>query len=333
MTTREPIKILNGKFYKRLNKDSGYIPEFKDFVEFSKQLVKVESHNDIAYVFLKEYTEMKNMSLRGKLMFCHLYCLTYNPYFAIYLYEKYGDDVTWKQVKEDPASKSRAIKIGSYRRGVGMIGLSQAVSDVEAFLSDSNVVEYFTGSLTDNPEDNYKTLQKVCGDIPHNGLWAVHKHIDLLKNVAGLNIEFTDWMAKGRKFGGSQFFYDLSFQKTHEKVKPLINNKDFITNLEEWAKVVTEILQEEMPEIRVGLDVSETFACGFNAWYRGKYYLGGDIDKNLSFVLGAKGYCEKTDKIYYELRKRTMPNDQLGEVHGWKTRPHMVSLMEMEVQR
>lgn len=309
------------KRLKELNASKGYVPTVKDFIEFSRALIYAEGCTDIVYTFLNNYINvMKKANLRGKLMFIHIYHLTYNPSFAIYLFEKYGNAMTWDDIANDIVVRDKKMKIGKYRRGVRMMGLPSAVKTIRDFLNGVDVEEYFLKGLTQDPKENYSILKKRVSAIPQNGLWATHKHIDLLRNVVGINVEFTDWMAKDRRFGGKQFYLDLILERTDMRLrKEYKETKIFIDGVEDFAVKVTELLNESnVSDTHLTLDQSETLACGFHAFYNGKYYLCEDISENYKYYLDSKGVCEKTDAIFLELRKMTFQPEQLEEYTGVK---------------
>jgi hypothetical protein len=136
--------------------------------------------------------------------------------------------------------------------------------------------------------------------LPHGGPWSSYKFADLLAHVHGQPITANDLGIGG---GG-------------ETAGP-IPGMTLVTG-SDWRRCSRDVgLQRELlGEARhrgvgfSGLDQLETSLCDYNSLVRGRYYLGHDIDQQMSAL-------ERAGSPALWEARAVFPDAYRGELHDW----------------
>lgn len=289
-----------------------YTPNDADFIEFSRQIWESKDYDPV-YDILKAYFELNNFNDYQKLFGIHLYVTIYNTYWTLYLLEKYKNNLTWDAILNDHAVINKELKFGSDRRGIRAIGLSKVIPMYQEFFGDVSLEDYFINWMTEDGVKNYECLKKLILAIPQNGSWATYKHIDVLNNSGGYNIDCNDWWVKGRAFGGKQLVVDWKHGREFRLGKNLQESPEIIAEINDFADYWTARFKQEI-DPNITYDVSETMACKYHATYGGTYYAGHDMDKMYEELTHSGD--TKVINLILELRKQCFKQKDLVELCG-----------------
>lgn len=252
---------------------------FKDFVEFSAQQI-VTGDIDPAYPVIKNYLKFINSGYTSSVDFLLVYVAFYNL--------KTADEFFNGQIKD--VSK---VKTGIERRGFR--GNKLVLEHLESFDRTNIFRVVKDGTWSEIQEEYEKGF--------YTGSWSSYKFADLCKNVLERDIDAPDLGLGGKgKFAGP------------------IPGLSLLTG-KHWNQCATDmVLQKRFynkcllstPGVKFrGLEELETCLCDFNSMYKGHYYSGNDIDKQMEDLEGA------SDALW-EARRRSFKIHLLGEVKGWK---------------
>lgn len=295
---------------------NGYKPNLEDFYEYSKQSL-YSLDNDPVYPVLKEYFDSNNYTLEERLFGTNLYVTLYNTAWTIYLLEKYRGHFSMRTIGNDDTIKNRIFKYGSDRRGLSWKNQIDLYQQLAEFWDDKNYVDFFTGQLGSNEQENFEKLWKITMAIPNNGMWAAYKLCDMLLNVCGLPIEFTDFRTKNRAYGGKSMAWDIISETTGNKVgKTVKETSEVIAQIEEFLE--NAYLHLNSIDKRFTRDVVETTACNYHAVYRNSYYAGADIDEMYEQLhkLQKSRLADKVVKDILTIRSQVFDKKMLREHTG-----------------
>lgn len=142
-------------------------------------------------------------------------------------------------------------------------------------------------------------IERLCG-VRGNGRWAAYKTAELAQKVLGVPIIASDaghaYSTGPRK--GLALLQDIPGDNSPESIAILDNMTD---QLARWLP------ERDIAQV-------ETSLCDFHSAFRGRYYIGKDIDEQLHHLLAVP-----SDFTPLALRARQLafPNQYLGEEHGW----------------
>jgi len=148
---------------------------------------------------------------------------------------------------------------------------------------------------------DWPVLNHHLMSLPGNGRWAAYKAAEMCQKVLGAPTRATDAghaYSSGPRKGLDLLVNGLPTGNTPDAVRYL----DAITD---W--LAERIGEEDIAQV-------ETSLCDFHSLARGNYYLGHDIDAHLAQVLRAEAPDRKP---LMKARLAALPQDYLGECHGW----------------
>ncbi len=263
---------------------------FQDFIIFSNKQI-YSRDIDPAYPVLKQVHKFRNMSKNEAIWHTLLYIAWYNLG---------SSEIVWKEYPQSRIiDKKFILKTGIERRGFR--GNNKGVETLNWIIKNNPDLEKWLNVFLDKRgkygwELMYKEFQK----IPNCGTWAAYKWCDLCKNVLGYDITAPDIGLGGRG----------------EKAGPisglsLLINRDLkfcAENIEVQENLFQFCLQSGINFD--GLEEFETCLCDFKSLYKGSYYTGHDLDKQMEDI-------KDLDEVFWKSRKILFPREYLGEFNGW----------------
>jgi hypothetical protein len=175
------------------------------------------------------------------------------------------------------------VKFASLPTGVERRGFRGVVGNVQARAFAANVLQRAKGDLKGwvgsfgSGEVGWRTARKELEAVSGAGPWASFKWADLLKNVHGLPFDAPDIGVGGgsEKAGPVPGLVALSG-------KPW---KECATDIALQRAVLEKGRKQGVPF--GGLDQLETALCDFNSLLKGTYYVGHDIDLQMTALDGS----------------------------------------------
>lgn len=195
------------------------------------------------------------------------------------------------------ATERRNLRIG----GKVVLNLQSYLGWVAVFGSQRLFLRQRWG---DNPERNFLAFWDTAQSVWGNGRWAAFKWADLLKNVHGWNLAAPDMrmaFCSGPK-EGLQLLYGYPTED--------------VPTLDRMGADLRERLAAD--GLNLDWEELETVLCNFKSLYKGKYYVGHDIDE-LQERIDLSGRFLGLDERarLYRARQASLPAAYLGERHGW----------------
>jgi hypothetical protein len=195
-----------------------------------------------------------------------------------------------------------ALPTGVERRGFrGTAGCVKALEMVNWMVENRTPLNQWLGDVTrEGGENGWMALYQDMLTTPHNGTWAAFKWCDLVKNVLCYPITSPDIGVggKGENAGPVPGLVTLTGRSWDECAYDYNLQHDF------YAYCIHNQIPWD------GLEEMETALCDFNSVAHQRYYVGHDIDKQQSDIMGCP-------RIYWEARKHVFPRSYLGELNGW----------------
>lgn len=267
---------------------------FSDFCKFATAQIRI-GDIDPVYPILKTYYNMRGMAGERALWFTFLYVLWYNVGVAERLYNQYNYPAT---IRRD---KLEGLPTGIERRGFR--GNTNAAVAVDYLVSQiGNLAPWVAGivSWSDN-EVNWRMARVEFEKIPYCGPWASFKWADLLKNVHGYPLTSPDiGVGGGGKNAGPVPGLSLILEESWERCAEDISlQREFYVSCRLWGVPFN------------GMEEMETALCDFNSLYKGRYYVGHDIDDLMPKMSGAS-------RTMWEARQESFSPRYLGEQGGWE---------------
>ncbi len=250
---------------------------FIDFCEFSARQLH-SGDIDPAYPVIKNYFDIHKFELDSKIFFLIVYVAFYNLKTATEYFHGQLKDVT-------------KAKTGIERRG---------------FRGNSNVYEHFESVNTIRLKESirlgtWKEIESAYQLAKHTGTWSSYKFADLCKYTLDLKITSPDLGLGGKgKNAGPIPGLSLLTGKPWEMCAT-----DFVLQKRFYNKCVLEGVRFN------GLEELETCLCDFNSMFKGGYYTGHDIDKQMDDLLDAS-------PDLWKARSNSFSTQFLGELNGWK---------------
>lgn len=241
---------------------------WEDFVLFSRAQI-ASGDIDPMYPVLKRFYAAEKLSPEVALWRTLLYVTWYHVGSA---------ETVWRRFPE-PTVLDPAVVIsfptGIERRGFrGVVGGALARKFVAGVLkrANFNLLQWVLASGTG--EDGWKRIRREFESVAWAGPWASYKWADLLRNVHDIAIEASDIGVGGRG----------------ETAGPIpgmvaLTGKD-------WKQCANDVeLQKSLlADARArgvgfgGLDQLETCLCDFNSLIKGHYYVGADVDMQMTHL-------------------------------------------------
>lgn len=163
-----------------------------------------------------------------------------------------------------------------------------------------------TATASNDPIENWKTLNNELTTVFGNGRWAAYKTAEILMKSHGFNLEAPDMgnaNSSGPRKGLSLFFPGL----------PQGNSPAEISLLDDLSLKVVDYLLDKTSQ--VSIETAETSLCDFYALTKGRYYVGIDIDEMQEQLLRVPS---DLTEMAFKARYETLPHAYLGELNGWK---------------
>jgi len=163
-----------------------------------------------------------------------------------------------------------------------------------------------TAVTSQDPIENWKTLNNELATVFGNGRWAAYKTAEILMKSHGFNLEVPDMgnaNSSGPRKGLGLFFPGL----------PQGNSPAEVARLDDLSAEVVEHLQGKVSQ--VSMETAETSLCDFYAMTKGRYYVGIDIDEMQEQLLRVPS---DLTHLAFKARHDTLPHQYLGELNGWE---------------
>ena len=141
-------------------------------------------------------------------------------------------------------------------------------------------------------EEGWKQIRYEFEKVKFNGAWASYKFADMMKHVHGFDITANDIGVGGNgKSAGPVVGMTILTERTWQECA---------TNIKLQKALLEESIQNGVNFN--GLDQLETSLCDYNSLYKGKFYAGHDIDKQMEDLRYA-------DASFWEARSMVMPSE------------------------
>lgn len=158
--------------------------------------------------------------------------------------------------------------------------------------------EFLTPTETGRPGWD-ELIERLCG-VRGNGRWAAYKTAELAQKVLGVKIIASDaghaYSTGPRK--GLALLQEIPDDNSPESIAILDNMTD---QLARWLP------ERDIAQV-------ETSLCDFHSAFRGRYYIGKDIDEQLHHLLSVRS---DFTPLALRARQTAFPHHYLGEVGGW----------------
>jgi hypothetical protein len=169
---------------------------------------------------------------------------------------------------------------------------------------------FFTSAaewFANDPYFNQGILDGYFQGVKFNGRWAAYKGTEVLHKVLGYPNAAADAgheNSSGPRQGLTLFFPEVKG-----------NNQVAINKLDEQTEVLR--LATRAHGVELAVEEVETLLCDFKSLAHGRYYCGHDTDLMLEGILAGPNRC-RTQLL--TARSGSMPQEYLGELHGWEAR-------------
>lgn len=199
------------------------------------------------------------------------------------------------------------LPTGTERRGHRGGRVRHHLSDWFLFLKKYGSFQSFLQKgFTENKRKNWQILQNNILEVWGNGRWAAYKLAETLYTVHHYPVEPTDM---GNAYSsGPRKGLSMLFEYVHG------NTKEAIARLDQQGEELMLWLNERA--IFLGIEKLETMLCDFHSMAVGHCYSGHDIDVYQEQLLRSTLTKSQRDFIW-EIRREAIPNEFLGELHGW----------------
>lgn len=168
------------------------------------------------------------------------------------------------------------------------------------------LVGFVNQAIVDDPLRSWSRMEIMLRNVWGNGRWATFKTSEMLMKVNDLPLQATDM---GHKNGsGAKHGLKLLFSNS-----PTGNSPKDIAVLDKISKQLVDRLGQE--GATATLETAETSLCDFHSMFRGRYYVGHDIDAMQQQLLSFPSML--TEKAF-EARSKSIPVQYLGEINGWE---------------
>jgi len=171
------------------------------------------------------------------------------------------------------------------------------------------LMECFIG----DPIQDWHILRGRFRMVKFNGRWASYKLAKMFKKLHGFPVEIPDLGHKGSsgpRQGLGLLYADLGCK---EEI-PEGNDEWDIDELDRVSTVLQHKLQADSLTLDMG--ALETLLCNFAGLYKGRFYVGRNIDRMQSQVLDSPVRVH-VENIITEARVNTLNREYLGELRGW----------------
>lgn len=196
---------------------------------------------------------------------------------------------------------------GVERRGHRGGRITRHLTDWYLFLQKYGSFQNFLQKgFTGNKKRDWHILQNNIVEVWGNGRWAGYKLAETLYSVHDYPVEPTD-MGNAHSSGprrGLTLLFDY--------VRG--NTKEAIAVLDYQAAFLMYELQKR--GLNPGIEKAETMLCDYHGMAVGHCYPGHDLDLYQEQLLQCSLQPEQK-AFFWEVRREAIPNEFLGELHGW----------------
>jgi len=284
-------------------KDSPLWPWFKLFAE----LHKISGDIDPVYPVLRKVHELRNNSQEQSIWHALLYVTWYNLGSAEKVLQRWPlpSPVVMEEAGLIGHISWGGLKTGVERRGFRGKDNEKPFQMINGLLASvwknyRTLEEWLTETTKPGGRLGWQRLYIDFQGYPGNGTWAAYKWCDLTKNVLGYKITSPDiGLGGGGRNAGPVPGLSLMSGEPWERCA---RDEEF------QEQFYREAREDGLPWD--GLEEMETCLCDFNSTYKGTYYLGHDIDKQMEDI-------RDCPKEYWEARRLSFHPEYLGEIQGW----------------
>lgn len=263
----------------------------EDFTLFGK--AHIESRDvDPLYPVIAHLID--GWELAEQIEFIHHYCAWYDIVSSLTAWEA-GLRAGTADLNNPEHMRLAKMKTGVERRGL------RGGSNLLKHLAFQDATVEWEAMECETWEDTEAKIRTIHG----NGRWAAYKLSELMQKAVGLPIIPTTMghgFSSGPRKGLALLFDDAPRYKDQSR----------------WAIRKLDKLSDELLEAcpwASDMAVLETVCCDFHSLWKGRYYVGHDIDAMLGSIND-----QASDPIRNTLMKArigTLPTDYLGELCGW----------------
>jgi hypothetical protein len=276
---------------------------FVDFVNFCMHQLASQDVDPVYPVLSRLYElyrEYHMMDEEGALWHTFLYVGYYSLPSATRAYA-----LAPRPMRLTPAQAT--LPTGTERRGFRGGAITRHLSSLVYLLDRYGTLSnWLTQGFGPDKRANWHRLQ-VTLQVPWgNGRWAAYKTGEILQKVHGFPVQPTDMghsFSTGPRHGLALFYREVPG-----------NTADAIRTLDRQGE---DLLQKLMAYgVEMGIEQLETMLCDFHALYKGRYYVGHDIDQ-LQEQIASSGLPTEQAWPLWKARRDALPHEYLGELHGW----------------
>lgn len=269
----------------------------EDFLEFSRHhidsgdidpLYPVLRHLEVNEQFIHQYVAFYNLPSAYTAWGCSLQSHTaeYTPEHL--------------RLAKAPTGVERRGLRGGHNLIKHLVLLNASVGE------DADWEKWSRQAMVECPFNSWKNLEALFQTVWGNGRWAAYKLCDLYRNVLGYKIEAPDcgheFSTSPRK-GCNLLFVDTPPHKDQSK-----------TALKTLNEMSDQMLIEMRKTMNLTMSEVETCFCDFHTMWKGRYYVGHDIDALQGDIMTIP---KKLQAPLWDARKATLLPRYLGELNDW----------------
>lgn len=164
-----------------------------------------------------------------------------------------------------------------------------------------------TGIVPGVPQESWANVTELLLSVWGNGRWAAYKTCEMLNEVAGVPLEAPDMghaHSTGPRQGLALLYPPTATYAGH--------GAQAVQVLDSYSKRLCSWLGERGLPARVAN--VETTLCDFHSMYKGRYYVGHDIDQMQEQLNRMETGSMKF--AAFTARRESLPRDYLGEANG-----------------
>ena len=269
---------------------------YEDFHRFA--LLQLKSGDvDPAGPVLRYLFQKNGLTRERRMWFTLVYVAYYDIASAVYFYREEG----W--------TSGDTLPKGPDRRCLRPKGfMDRHLASYGRFITKYGGIEnWLTTDFTGNEIEDWHILRKAFEEVAYNGRWASYKLAKMFRKLHDLPVVVPDLGHKnssGPRQGLGLLFSDL----------PEGNDPWDLATLDEVSTRLHERLKSDGLDIDLG--TLETILCNFAGLYKGRFYVGRNIDRMQSQVLDSP-VRSSVEKDIFEAREKVLARGYLGELNGW----------------
>lgn len=275
----------------------------KDFATFGHHLKKSKDIDPL-YPVLKQMHENMGMDRETALWHTFLYLVWYNLPSGHSAFER-SPEPSKKLLRQFNAAWPTGVERRRHRGGNVDLHIA---SYLHAIKRAGSQTKFYTQGMkkSHSPKQRWNVLYETLQTISGNGRWAAFKGCELLMKVHDLPIECPDmghrYSSAPRK--GLALLFGPVEGNTPKAIELLDRQSVYLQ--EKLAAKGYDFSIEEL----------ETILCNFYSMYKGKYYIGHDIDElaqQLQRATQEKWISGAGAQEIWKARRMSLPKEYLGE--------------------